>query len=355
MTDRRHPKKDRVDVLVVGAGPAGTAAATTLAKAGARVAVIDRHALPGSKACAGGLTTSALKPAKLDVNKLPGFADVFDEMVVKGRLGSVSIKKEGPLLVTVDRRAWTESRIDTVRELGVDVSLGERLIGLERNHVVTSLGERRFDVLVAADGAVSRTRRLLGLGSGLTMRAWQIRIAATKAQKMGLDMTRPTVWFDVKRTGSGYAWAFPSGDELRLGCGASSHVLDSRELKRHFFDWIESLGLRKREGRVEAGTIGCGYMGHRFGRVFLAGDAAGLASPLTGEGICQALVSGEEVAREIVDRAYRSHVIPKLASRHRRTHDVLAHPFIRGMLYAITPGLLRVPSIRRATLARYIL
>ncbi len=343
-------------MLVVGAGPAGTAAAATLAKAGARVTVIDRHVQPGSKACAGGLTTSALKPAEIDADKPPGFvAQVFDEMVVKSRLGSVSIKKEGPLLVTVDRRAWTGSRIDSVKDLGVDVSLGERLIGLDKGCAVTSLGERRFGVLVAADGAVSRTRRLLGLGSGLTMRAWQIRIGSRRAERMGLDMTRPTVWFDAKHTGSGYAWAFPSGDELRLGCGASSHVLDAGELKIQFFDWMDRLGLHSKEGRVEAGTIGCGYMGHRFGRVFLAGDAAGLASPLTGEGIGQALVSGEEVAREIVDRSYRSPTIPELASRHRRTHDVLTHPFIRGALYAISPGLLRVPAIQRATLTRYIL
>ncbi len=354
MTASRISKNPKTDVLVVGAGPAGISACFQLARAGASVTLIDRHLKPGGKACAGGLTATAWEPAGIDPSRPPNYAQVFESFDVRSPLGSVSLERQSPLLVTVDRRAWSRSRIEQLEALGVNVHFGERLVGLDSGSAHTSDGQRKFGFLVAADGARSRARRLLGLESGLVMRAWQARISATVAAGAGLRIDSPTVWFDPRFLGSGYAWAFPWRDEIRLGLGASAAILERTALKRTFFDWTRRLGIDPAGGRVEAGTIGCGYLGHRFGRIYLAGDAAGLASPLTGEGIGQALVSGDEVGREIIDPNYRSNIIPGLAARHRRTHDVLSHPWIRGPLYTAAPGLLRVPLIREAAFDKYV-
>jgi flavin-dependent dehydrogenase len=154
---------------------------------------------------------------------------------------------------------------------------------------------------------------------------------------------------------SGYGWAFPSKDELRLGCCASDKVLTAYKLKRAFGRWIKKLGYDTVESTLEMGIIGCGYSGHRFGRVFLAGDAAGLASPVTGEGIGQAMISGLEIAREILDSKYRSQVIPSLAIRHRRTHDFLTNSRVCRYLYALSPLLLKIGSIRKTTLKKYVI
>ncbi|MCP4603218.1 MAG: FAD-dependent oxidoreductase [Proteobacteria bacterium] len=355
MIERRTVGKFATDVLVVGAGPAGIAAASMLAHSGVKTVLIDRHLEPGGKACAGGLTETAWRPAGIDPKNPPPWANVFEELVICAGLGSFALDKREPLLITIDRQAWARERIKELEALGVDVFLGERLIGLEKECAVTSAGQRRFGFLIAADGAVSRTKKLLGLGTGLVMRAWQIRVDSSSICQTELDVRTPKIWFETGLTKSGYTWAFPFSGEIRLGCGASSQALDPKRLKRMFFDWIGRFGLDGRSGSVETGAIGCGYVGHRFGSVFLAGDAAGLASPLTGEGIGQALISGAEVAREIIDPAYRSCIITALATRHRRTHDVLLHPFIQGPLYALAPGLLKIPFIRKATLNRYIL
>ena len=83
-------------------------------------------------------------------------------------------------------------------------------------------------------------------------------------------------------------------------------------------------------------------------------DAAGLASPVTGEGIAQALISGAEVAREITEPGYRSGKIATLAARHRRTHDTLAQPLVCRALYGLSPWLLGLKAVRERTLARYV-
>jgi geranylgeranyl reductase len=282
--------------------------------------------------------------------------------VVKTRFGTVSIRNPrsdsdaavSPMIVTIDRKAWTRERLEQLRDLGVQVRLGERLIGFDRSSITTNLGRYRLGIMVGADGASSRVRRRLGLRSGLKMRALQVRVPNHLPGRDAFEVREPTIWFDTTFFGSGYAWAFPAPGELRLGCGASAELLRGGELKKAFAKWLSTIKVNTDGRRLEAGNIGCGYRGHRFGRIFLAGDAAGLASPVTGEGIGGALVSGEEVAREIVDPTYRSASIAALVSKHRRTHDMLLHRNICRPLYALTSCLLRIPRVRNAAFSRYI-
>ena len=152
---------------------------------------------------------------------------------------------------------------------------------------------------------------------------------------------------------NGYAWIFPFDDELRLGLSIPKRSTTTISPKRVFLRWLSRFPLGPESLTLESGTINCAYMGHRFGRIALAGDAAGLASPVTGEGIAQALVSGTEVAREIIDPTYRSAEIPKLARRHRRAAHTLA---LWGVdrLMTLAPLILRAPPIRRSTMERFI-
>jgi geranylgeranyl reductase len=298
----------------------------------------------------------------VDPHALKAYASVYYALVVKTRFGSVSVRdsipgggaEQAPIMVTIDRKAWTRERLEQLRDLGVQVRLGERLVGFDRSSVTTTLGRYRLGIMVGADGASSRVRRRLGLESGLKMRALQVRVPHHLAGGGASAVKEPTIWFDTALFGSGYAWAFPAPGELRLGCGASAELLGAGELKKAFWKWLSTVNMIADGKRLQAGNIGCGYRGHRFGRIFLAGDAAGLASPVTGEGIGGALVSGEEVAREILDPTYRSAPIAALVSKHHRTHDILLHRNICGPLYALTSCLLRIPRVRNAAFSRYI-
>lgn len=343
------------DALVVGCGPAGIAAARSLAERGARVVLVDRSLGPGGKACGGGLTRRAWPLARIDAARPLRGAETFARIRVRTALGEVALASEGaPLLVTIDRLSWAADEIAALKDLGVDVRLGERLVGIRGHTALLLGGPLGFGALVGADGAGSRVRRLLGLPRGLVVRAWQVRLPRGTRFSTAVTTDAPTIWFAPLHVGGGYAWAFPCQEEVRLGMGASERMVEAGALKREFLRWLAELGVDLGGRRLQCGSIACGYAGHRFGRIFLAGDAAGLASPMTGEGICQALLSGAEVAREIAEPGYRSAVIGELAVRHRRTHDALAAPVIR-LLSAAAPLLLRIPAIRQETLDRYVL
>jgi flavin-dependent dehydrogenase len=346
--------RETADVLVVGAGPAGCAAAEALTRGGARVALVERHREPGGKACGGGITSGAWAAAGIDGKGPGGHVLYFDALEVRTPLGRVTVRRPSPFLATVDRRAWAAKRIAMLRDLGVDVRLGVRLTGLFGRGAITDTGELAAGRILAADGSASRVRRLLGLPRGLVLRALQLRVPRGRgAPSTGFEV--PAIWFHPREFGSGYAWAFPSAQGLRLGCGVSSRSPSAARLKDAFLAWLHGLGFGKDGGRLESGTIACGYAGHRFGRVSLAGDAAGLASPVTGEGIAAALASGAEAAREILEPGYASTIVPGLAARHRRTHDALLFEALSIPSFALAPLLLRIPALREAAFGRYVL
>ena len=85
--------------------------------------------------------------------------------------------------------------------------------------------------------------------------------------------------------------------------------------------------INTKRGRFEAHPINCDYRGFNFGNIFLIGDAAGLVSGFTGEGIYQALISGDVVARKIIDKNYSSKKIYDILWE-RRVH----HFMLRGLL-----------------------
>lgn len=352
---RASTKMRGADVLVVGAGPAGLVAAETLVRGGARVTLVERHAFPGGKACGGGITSGAWAAAGLGGTGANSSVRYFDTLEVHTPLGRAEVRRAAPFLATVDRRAWAAARIEVLRDLGVDVRLGVRLTGLADKGATTDAGAIAAGRIVAADGSASRVRRLLDLPVGLVLRALQLRIGRELDVASKLGCKNPAIWFSPRAFGSGYAWAFPSTQGLRLGCGVSSRSPAASRLKPAFLAWLDGLGWDPARGRLESGTIACGYAGHRFGRVSLAGDAAGLASPVTGEGIAAALASGAEVAREILEPGYSSTIIPRLAARHRRTHDALLFPALSTPALVLAPLLLRVPRVREAAFGRYVL
>ena len=258
-----------------------------------------------------------------------------------------------PLVATVDRRRWIAGRLAEIRDRGGIVLAGERFYGIEGRTAFTESSEIEFGHAVGADGAASRVRRHLGLPTGLAVCAWQLALPADGAAARRLGIDDLTVFFEPRRFAAGYGWAFPAPGELRLGAGASTATLARGRLKAAFFAWLADLGVSRADGRLEAGTIPCGYLGHRFGPLRLAGDAAGLASPVTGEGIGPALVSGVAVAEEIAGTARSAGAVAELGRRHRRTHDLLARRGVGPLLYALAPALLRLPPVAAAALGRY--
>ena len=120
----------------------------------------------------------------------------------------------------------------------------------------------------------------------------------------------------------GYYWVFPHQDYTSIGAVAETHAVRPAELRAYVDERLARLGLACQRAPFEGATLEVEFRGLHFpGDVHLAGDAAGVPSSLTAEGIYSALLTGEEVAREIVEPRYRSARVARCSSlRCWRTH-----------------------------------
>ena len=128
------------------------------------------------------------------------------------------------------------------------------------------------------------------------------------------------LYFDSELFGYGYGWLFPHKEFISLGCGllSTSGITGQFPLKERFFAWAKKLGFDISNAAIEGGIISYDYRGHDFRNFFLAGDAGGFVSGLTGEGIYYAMVSGRDIARKIIDPKYDYRDIKHILKKKRK-------------------------------------
>jgi geranylgeranyl reductase len=131
---------------------------------------------------------------------------------------------------------------------------------------------------------------------------------------------------DFKKFGVTYNWIFPQKNIISAGTGypaSADRSPDSIKILRENFDaWCkERFDLKN--ARFEGFSINYDYRGFEFGNIYLAGDAAGFASGLTGEGIKPAILSGQDIARKIQDPNYECINIAKCLKTKKREDGIL--------------------------------
>jgi flavin-dependent dehydrogenase len=301
---------NRYDVVVCGAGPGGLSAARVCAQGGLRVLVLDRRMTIGPKVCAGGITYHGL------IQRVPEplLEGAFAQQHLYSRLQRCCIARPTPIIATVDRGRLGAWMLDQAREVGVEILAGTRVLGfadhrleLERNGRRSTV---RFTTLIGADGSNSTIRRRLGL--------------ATTGYGIGLNcqhqgrQPRMEWHLEPHRFGSGYGWIFPHGTTFSIGAYADRSQYDGQTLKQALLAWAMTRGVDLTTAVIRAGLVNYDFRGYRFGSIWLVGDAAGLASALTGEGIYPAIISGEEVARCILSPKHVPVALNLLITRHQR-------------------------------------
>ena len=343
------------DVLIVGAGPAGTAAAITAAEAGLSVTLVDKARFPRDKCCGDGLTTLALRHLDdlgLDPSTITNWFDVDGAWLrsPSGREVFVPLPSDGRFAAVVPRLDLDDALVQRARSVGVDVVEGLSFIDLEQHASGVAVtfddgSTRDARWLVAADGMWSPIRRSLGMSPGGYLGEWHA-FRQYVSNVSGSAASRLHVWFDRDLL-PGYAWSFPlPGNRANVGFGIlRDGTRSGKDMKRTWDDLLQRHHLTEALGpdavfegrhtawpipaRIDQATTG-------VGRVLVVGDAAMATDALTGEGIGQALFTGVEAARAIatgdepieVRRRYRSAVDHHLVADHRmslRLSKVLAH------------------------------
>lgn len=298
--------------IIVGAGPAGLACATRLAQKGKKVLVVERNKVIGPKVCAGGVTWSGLKkrlPAEL-------IQKSFCAQKVFTNWQQTTISAPEPLVSTIDREALGQWMLKEALAAGVEVRTATMVMDFTNNHLQTSSGEFAYRFLVGADGSSSTVRRRLGLAID--------RVGVGINFFVQGDFPAMEWHLDDNFFKNGYGWIFPHQHSASIGAYVNRRSMPPTLLLKNFHLWAAKHGINLDHSRMTAALINYDFRGYRFGNCFLAGDAAGLASALTGEGIYPAFVSGEEVALTILDPDHRSLAMEKLLARHQQHQRLVA-------------------------------
>jgi flavin-dependent dehydrogenase len=300
---------ERCDVLVVGGGPAGSSCAWKLVQAGLDVLVLDKQVFPRDKVCAGWVTPSVMEALNLDLDDYrrtrvlqpisefrTGLIDGSAVLTEYGRAVSYGIRR-----CEFDHYLLQHSR--------ARVAPGEALESIERLDGRWRINQRiETPLLIGAGGHFCPVARHLGAdlgGSERVVAAKEVEFEMGTAQRRAcrVEGQCPELYFC--RDLMGYGWVFRKGDFLNIGLGRE----DSHRLTEQVEEFLAFLG---RERRVP-GDIPGRFKGHAYllqGRgarkriddgVLLIGDAAGLASPQSGEGIRPAVESGLLAAATVVE------------------------------------------------------
>ena len=308
------------DVAVVGGGPAGAAAAITLARDGRDVVLVDKARFPRDKCCGDGLTAGALRLLEqlgLDPATIDSWQPVSDVVVrsPSGHQVEFPLPRGQGLYAAVARRVDLDSALlDVARSAGVKVLDGHALLDArnESDRIVLDvdgIGSVQARYAVGADGMWSPLRKALDaaspgyLGEWHAFRQYFTDVSAAAARDL-------FVWFEADLL-PGYAWSFPLPDgRANVGFGIQrggkvARVQDMKQLWPEILDRPhirEVLGPTARpEAPHKAWPIPARVDSVQLteGRALFVGDAACATDPMTGEGIGQALLTGILAARAI--------------------------------------------------------
>jgi geranylgeranyl reductase family protein len=308
-----------VDVIVVGAGPAGAAAAVTLAKAGRTVMVVDKANFPRDKCCGDGLTTLALRELEtlgLRPERVANWQTV-DEAWLRspsGREVCLPMPANGIFAATTPRRELDAALVNLAHDAGADIQQGHSIESIrlfdDRAEVsLSGLGTVAAAHVVAADGMWSPTRKLLGLSEPGYLGEWHA-FRQYARNVTGPAAERLYVWFEADLL-PGYAWSFPlPGGRVNIGYGVvRDGTRTGAEMKALWDGLIDRPHIRaalgpavELEDRHTAWPIPAGVDRAVLsaGRVLFVGDAARATDVMTGEGIGQAVLTGRLAAEAII-------------------------------------------------------
>lgn len=333
------------DILIVGAGPAGLRAAQVLAEAGRQVLVLEKNDEIGPKTCAGGLTVKAWN--ELVALGLPADAACRSVGHVSFTGGPCRVlDPEGAVVYTIARRELGRIQAGWAARAGATLRVGAAAAELDLPaHTVRVRGELiRWSHLIGADGATSSVRRALGLPCARAYFAGEYNISGLRLEPLRIEC-------DSRALRNGYFWVFPHAHYTSIGAGAPTHAVAPGTVRRYLDRRLERLGVSRDGAPFEGATLEVEHHGFHFpGNVHLAGDAAGTPSALTAEGIYAALVTGEEVARRILDvtaGAPKTERWLARKARHDRAAELLASRPARELVLHGFNAMTRLGPMRR--------
>lgn len=333
------------DVIVVGAGPAGSMAAYVLATQGVRVIILEKNIFPRYKVCGGGLTHKILGEIPFDLTSViettihsfrfsHNYSDVFT------RYSPV------PLMYCTMRNNLDAFLLQQAVNAGAKLNMGEQVRSFKQDSsgvsVITDNGHFLSRLLIGAEGVTGIVSRTAGLNGHIKMGlAWEAEVTASIED---LNRFSDTVFLDWGTIPGGYAWVFPKKDHFSIGVGGPSTL--SKIMMPYYNQFMESISLDPEDSTVEGIhfqkvisksawpiPVRTKKSGFQNKLVLVAGDSAGLGDPLTGEGIyyavrsgklaaetCCAYISGEIISLDVYSERINEELMTELLEANQIKH-----------------------------------
>jgi len=307
--------KDRYDIVVIGAGPAGSVAARFAAENGASVLILERDREPGIPVrCAEGVSHNGIAPfididqrwiaSQIDVAKLTspngesalmhnnGTGYVLERRIFDTALCELAAKHGAQLITKADA-------LDLIKE-------NDKICGVKYRYMGETK-EVKCDLVIAADGTESRVGRWAGIKTAVALRDIDTCVQYTLA---GIDIKKDTCefYFGKEVSPGGYIWIFPKSDDTaNVGIGISGHLSHEKGPKEFLDEFVEKRFPKATITYTVYGGVTTSATLKEIVRdnIMLVGDAARQVNPITGGGIVQGMIAAKiagTVAAEAVKK-----------------------------------------------------
>jgi len=305
------------DVVVVGAGPAGSTAAKVLAEHGVRVLVVDKCIFPREKPCGGGLTLKVIQ-------RFPYVKDMVASYSFGGYVYESSLTHQAelhdtkPVLAMIQRKSFDEGLLNIAKKSGAYFQGGHSVVDIKKQKETMRVlfddgSEVVTQIVVGCDGVSSVVAKKTGLYSQYD--TWGRGICIFDEYPMDTNTVhefftdKKLLYLFVNLYGlKGYGWIFPKNNCVNIGIGIyqskqdiHQDAINLRKVYEHFITLLKNKNIIPNDlksEKVHGGILPVWPMEKTYSDgVLLCGDAAGFINPVSGEGIYYAMSSGEIAAK----------------------------------------------------------